>query len=108
MSKSSQIYNKRFTRTFEKQLRKIRDVVRVKRIKEEVDEIVENPYRKIDFGAGRWRGKRKERIGDDRIMFTVCEQCKKEGHKKFNQCLDCANTPTNMVTFWEVIEGHKY
>jgi mRNA-degrading endonuclease RelE of RelBE toxin-antitoxin system len=70
MSKSSKTYNKLFTKTFEKQLRKIRDAIRVKRIKEKIDEIVEYPYRNIDFGAGRWRGKRKERAGDDRIMFT--------------------------------------
>lgn len=108
MSKSSQGYSKIFTRTFDKQLQKIRDPIRVKRINEKVDEIVENPYRNIDYGVGIYRGKRKERTGDDRIIFTICEQCRREGHRIYNSCENCSETPDSMITFWEIVEGHKY
>jgi len=108
MNKSSQAYERRFTKTFDNQFHKLRDSIRTKRIKQRVDQIVASPYANIDFGAGQYRGKRKDRAGDDRIVFTVCEQCRNEHHEKYNDCSDCNTTPNNMVTFWEIIEGHKY
>jgi len=108
MSKSSQTYTKQFLPTFNKLLRKLRDNIRIKRIQKKVDEIVTNPYRNIKFGAGKYRGKREERVGDDRIFFVICEQCRKEGHRIYNQCKDCDSTPDNMITFVEILEGHKY
>mgnify|MGYP001036731255 CR=1 FL=1 len=108
MSRPSQTYIKRFLPTFNKQLRKLRDNIRIKRIQKKVDEIVTEPYRNIKFGAGRYRGKREERVGDDRIFFAICEQCRKEGHQIYNLCGDCDTTPNNMITFIEIVEGHKY
>lgn len=108
MSKSFPTYNILFTRTFEKQLNKLRDKIRISRIKQKTQEIAQAPYRNIDFGAGRWRGKRKETVGDDRIFFTICEQCRKEEHKKFNLCSDCETTPDNTIKFVEIVESHKY
>ena len=108
MSKSSPTYNKDFTEKFEKQLKKLRDPIRMKRIKRKVDEIVEFPYRDIRFGAGRWRGKREERVGYDRLMFAVCEQCRKEKHQLYNNCHNCQNKPNNTVRFFETVDSHKY
>lgn len=108
MSKSFPTYNKAFTDKFDKQLRKLGDKVRVKRINEKVLEILDFPYRNIDFGAGRWRGKRKERVGDDRIFFAVCEQCRKEKHQVYNNCLNCEKMPDNTIKFFEIVDSHKY
>jgi mRNA-degrading endonuclease RelE of RelBE toxin-antitoxin system len=108
MSKSSPTYQADFTEKFEKQLRKLRDKVRVKRINDKVLEIVAQPYRNIRFGAGRWRGKREERTGDDRLMFAVCGQCREENHRTYNNCFNCENIPDNTVRFFEVVDGHKY
>ena len=107
-SKSSPIYNKDFTEKFEKQLRKLRDKIRMKRINEKVLEILDSPYRNIDFGVGRWRGKRKERVGDDRIFFAVCEQCRKEKHQIYNNCTNCEAIPDNTIRFFEIVDSHKY
>jgi mRNA-degrading endonuclease RelE of RelBE toxin-antitoxin system len=108
MSKSSLIYNKDFTEKFEKQLRKLGDKVRVKRINQKVDEILSFPYREIRFGAGRWRGKREERIGDDRLFFAICEQCRKEKHQAYNNCYNCEKIPDNTIRFFEMVDSHKY
>ena len=107
-SKSSPTYNQDFTDKFSDQLRKLRDKVRVKRINDKVLEILNAPYRDIRFGAGRWRGKREERTGDDRIMFAVCGQCRKEKHQEYNNCLNCKNIPDNTIRFFETIDSHKY
>jgi mRNA-degrading endonuclease RelE of RelBE toxin-antitoxin system len=95
MSRSSQTYEKRFTRTFERQLPKLRDKTRIERIQKRVDQIIANPYANIDYGKGEWRGKRKDRVGGDRIIFTICEQCRKEHHQEYNNCIDCNTTPDN-------------
>jgi mRNA-degrading endonuclease RelE of RelBE toxin-antitoxin system len=108
MSKSSQTYNKDFTETLDKQLRKLRDPIRIKRIKQKVDEIVEDPYRDIRFAAGRWRGKREERVGDDRLIFAVCEQCREQEHERYNHCFNCENIKGNTVRFFETVDSHKY
>ena len=108
MSKSFPTYNCDFTEKFEKQLRKLRDKIRKKRINQKVDEILASTYRNIRFGAGRWRGKREERIGDDRIFFAICEQCRKEKHKVYNNCHNCKNIPDKTVRFFEIVDSHKY
>ena len=108
MSKSSQTYSKDFTEKFAKQLRKIHDAIRIKRINQKVDEIIDFPYRNIRYGAGRWRGKREERIGDDRIFFAICEQCRNENHQTYNACDNCKGIPNNTIRFFEIIDSHKY
>jgi mRNA-degrading endonuclease RelE of RelBE toxin-antitoxin system len=108
MNKSSPTYKKDFTDKFDKQLRKLGDPIRVKRIRQKVDEIIEFPYRNIRFGVGRWRGKREERVGDDRLMFAVCEQCRKEKHQSYNNCDNCENIANNSVRFFETVDSHKY
>jgi mRNA-degrading endonuclease RelE of RelBE toxin-antitoxin system len=108
MSRSSQAYNIDFTEKFEKQLKKLRDKIRIKRINEKVIEISSAPYRNIDFGVGYWRGKRKERVGDDRIFFAVCEQCRREGHQSYNNCESCHTKPNNTIRFFEIVDSHKY
>ena len=110
MNKPSRTYKDKYTPTFEKQLRKLKkkSPVRAKRIKGKIQEILNVPYLHIDFGKGLWQGKRKERVGDDRITFVVCKQCRKLGHQVYNQCRDCNDTSDETVIFVSIIEDHKY
>jgi mRNA-degrading endonuclease RelE of RelBE toxin-antitoxin system len=109
MNRSFQNYNPRYTPFFEKQLKKLGDKMRVKRIKETAEAIVEDPYHNVEFGVGKFRGKREERAWrGDRIIFTVCEQCKKLKHQEFNPCASCDDVPENTITFWEIIDDHDY
>lgn len=110
MNKYSLTYNDKYTPLFEKQFKKLqkKSPVRAKRIKDTIQEILRSPYQNIDFGKGLWRGKRKYRVGDDRITFVVCKQCRDLGHEAFNQCNNCDDTPDETVIFVSIIEGHKY
>ncbi|MCL1976670.1 MAG: hypothetical protein FWG55_00945 [Candidatus Bathyarchaeota archaeon] len=109
MSKSSPTYKAIYTQTFGKQLRKIGDALRVKRIKETAEKIIENPYHQVEFSKGKYRGKREYYAWrGDRLIFTVCEQCRQLNHLPFNNCQNCQETPSNQIIFWEIIESHKY
>lgn len=110
MNKSSQTYEDQYTPLFEKQLKKLkkRSPVRAKRIEDAIQEILNGPYQDIDFGKGSWRGKRKKQVGNDRITFVVCKQCRDLRHQVFNQCRDCDSTPDETVIFVSIIESHKY
>ena len=110
MTKSSPTYKDKYTPLFEKQLKKLKkkSPVRTRRIEGAIQEILNGPYQRIDFGKGLWQGKRKRRVGDDRITFVVCKQCRDLGHQMFNQCSDCDDTPDETVIFVSIIDSHKY
>lgn len=111
MSTQPSPYQSSFTRTFEGQLAAIerKDKVRGSRIREEMDEILASPYGNVEFGKGQWRGKRKQRIGTDRLIFVVCKQCRELKHvDKLNTCSDCGKTPDETVVWVTIIEDHKY
>jgi mRNA-degrading endonuclease RelE of RelBE toxin-antitoxin system len=109
MSRSSQAYIDYLTPTFDKQLRKLRDGMRIKRIEETIKKILEDPYHNIDFGKGKFLGKRKyDAWKGDRLIFTVCEQCRTLGHQKHNHCPDCQKMGNDAVIFWELVDSHNY
>jgi hypothetical protein len=82
--------------------------VRANHIRDEVQAILVDPYRNVKFGNGIYRGKREWRVNSDRILFVVCEQCRKLGHQKYNLCSDCENTPDKTVVFAVIVESHNY
>ena len=109
MSKSFPTYKPFYTHTFDKQLKKIGDGMRVKRIKEAAEKIVDDPYHQVEFSKGKYRGKREHYAWrGDRLIFTVCEQCRELTHTSFNGCTNCSEMPDNLVVFWEVLESHVY
>lgn len=110
MSESPSKYRYDPTPTFEKQLAAIarKSPTRAKRIEEATQTILEDPYQKIDFGKGLYLGRRKWRVGKDRVIFVVCKQCRKLGHQRYNMCGDCEETPDENVIFATIVEGHKY
>lgn len=79
-----------------------------RRIQRAVDEILDIPKRNSRFGKGQWRGKRERRVGDLRIMYSHCEECRQKGHTIYNNCPDCDSTPDDVGTFYTIITGHKF
>lgn len=110
MGKSSPKYKDVYTPTFQKQLKKLEKKAhqRYRHIQNTIQHILQDPNSNIDFGKGRYRGKRKWRAGDDRIFFVVCKQCRELEHQDFNQCDDCDETPDETIKFVMIIEKHKY
>ncbi|MCJ7506159.1 hypothetical protein MUP05_06800 [Candidatus Bathyarchaeota archaeon] len=110
MSKSSVLYDAEYSTVFEKQIHNLerKDKIRAKNIRKEIEDIRADPFRKIDFGKGHYRVKRKRRVGDDRIIFVVCKQCRQLGHTAINGCPKCSGIKDETVVFAEIIDGHKY
>jgi hypothetical protein len=96
--------------TFDKQLAAIerKDGVQGSRIRKKMNEILADPYGKIRFAAGLYRGRREDRVGKYRLIFVVCKQCRAEKHIRFNNCSDCPKTPDETIVWVMIIEDHKY
>jgi len=92
---------------FDKTLRKLSNEYQ-RRIKQAVDEILETPQRNSKFAEHQWHGKRERRVGDLRLMYSYCKECRQDGHETYNNCPDCDTTPDDTATFYDIIEGHKF
>ena len=81
----------------------------VKRVKAKIEDLRQDPRHNAPFGKGQWRGKRYIYISRaDRLFFAICEECRRENHRRFNQCLDCDETPDNVFVIFCCIFGHDY
>ena len=55
------------------------------------------------------KGKRRVRIGDYRLIYAVCLDCRQKGYTKFNQCYDCKSHNDNSIVYFDVIHRpHGY
>jgi len=74
-----------------------------KQIKIEMNEVVDRvlkykPYKseKLDYAL---RGLRSYHIPNSeyRIIFAICEECRKDGNQSLNGCQDCDNIPSQSI-----------
>ena len=93
------MFERVYTRTFEKALKKL-DKRDRQRIEKAVEQVVLEPYRNSKFMTGRYKGKRSKRVGSIRILYVVCEECFEKGHMRYNQCVDCKNKPLKKILFY--------
>lgn len=100
--KKSSAYEVKYTHTFEKKIQNMDK----SRIEKAIVRLAQNPFHNTEFAKGIWRGKRKYRVGDLRIMFVVCDECYRKGHQRFNQCEDCS--PKKLIFIADLITGHEY
>ena len=110
MNRSSVHFEPKYTPFFEGQLKKLqkKDKIRTKRILKKVKDICASPYDDIKFATGRYKGKREARVGNDRLLYIVCEQCRDLQHMNFNGCRECNQIKDETVIFVMIIKGHKY
>jgi Txe/YoeB family toxin of Txe-Axe toxin-antitoxin module len=80
------------------------------RIEAKVADLRNDPWsHNSDFMKGQYRGKRHIRLdGGDRLVYVICEECRHEGHFRFNRCSDCSSTPENTFLLVNIIFGHDY
>ena len=101
-------YEPRYSRFFEKQMKKVGSAF-FKRVETKIGDLRQDPYHNAPFGKGKWRGKRYVYISrKDRLFFAICEECKSEKHQRFNQCLKCDDTPDYVFVVFCCIFGHDY
>ena len=67
-----------------------------------INEICENPYNVSERLVGPLKDKRKTRVGKYRIIFIVCEECRKEQFETFTKkpCKFCAYVEDKTVVFF--------
>jgi len=94
-----------FSDDFKKHLDKLtrKDNVLKKRIMNEVEEMKNDPYRnsiELDYDL---KGKRRVKVGDYRLIYAVCEDCRKKGFTRFNQCYECKSHGDDSLIYFDLI-----
>lgn len=98
-----------FSDDFKKHLEKLtkRDIVLKKRVADQIEEMKNDPFRnsiELDYEL---KGKRRIRVGDYRLIYAVCIDCRKKGYTKFNQCYECESKNDNAIVFFDIIHRSK-
>jgi hypothetical protein len=73
----------------------------LKRIPKALDEIRLDPYSTSKRLEGSLHTKRSMREGSFRIIFIICEECRKLSHQKENGCTFCEQMSDKTVIFVE-------
>ena len=94
-----------FTSVFHKNFAKLDRPVQ-ERVQELVGNILEDPFYNSEFLKGaQFRGKRKRRAGSYRVSYAICQECRQQGHVRFNDCVDCKQCTNDKVKFFDC--GHR-
>jgi mRNA-degrading endonuclease RelE of RelBE toxin-antitoxin system len=74
-----------------------------KRLLERINEMsAEKPLSQIGY-IGELKGKWKMRVGDYRLIYAYCDDCKKHKHQFLNSCYGCGAKEDNALIFFDVI-----
>lgn len=93
-------YTSHFKRAIKKFSKKYPELV--KRVEKAIPELSLDPYRKSESLKGELRGKRKMRVGDCRVIFSICEECRKLGYTRINRCIDCESQTDDTIKFFNI------
>ena len=98
-----------FSEVFKKHLEKLtkRDIALRNRIINQIEEMKIDPFRNSIELTYELKGKRRVKVGDYRLVYAVCEECRKKGYEKFNNCYDCKSKPANSIIFFDVFHRSK-
>lgn len=84
--------------------KKKKDIEFVKAVKEAIPRILENPYLNDSWMGYEYAGMHKKYIKGPtgyRILFAICEECRKLGHDKRLLCSDCTQNNDLVVVFFK-------
>jgi addiction module RelE/StbE family toxin len=73
-----------FSEVFKKHLEKLtkRDIALRNRIINQIEEMKIDPFRNSIELTYELKGKRRVKVGDYRLVYAVCEECRKKGIRK--------------------------
>lgn len=106
MTKCSSLYVPYFSDDFEKNLKKLtrRSTVLRKRIQQKIDEMCDGIFGDtIDLAGNRGKGKSRVRMGNYRLIYAVCSECRENGYQMFNGCYDCEIKDDDSIIYFDVI-----
>ena len=93
------------TEEFEKKLKSLDKSVR-EQIDKKIKFLANNPYGgagNVGHLKGEFKGLRRIRVGRSwRIIFAICEECRKLGYKDLRKCVDCENISDKSVKLFDI------
>jgi len=106
------VYAGRYTETFRNRLGEKPYLQQTSKIRSKCEMILEQPYKacKSEPLKHMFAGKRSARLDECyRIIYTVCEECRKQGHQETNlaDCPNCIDVPIQTVTFLDITDHYR-
>ena len=97
------------TDEFRRSFRKLDSNVQ-KRIDKTIREtLFYQPYESKELVAPELKGKRSLRVGNYRVIFAICEECRKLNYVRLNGCNDCRKHGTDdIIMFACTHRKHAY
>lgn len=89
-----------FDKSWKKYAKRYRAELR--RIEKAIDQLRGNPHLNDSWLRAELSGKHKKRVGGWRIVFAICEECRKLGHERCNKCKDCSSSAGRTVRLFDV------
>lgn len=111
LTKCSSLYVSYFSDDFKKHLKKLtkRDSNLKQRILKKVEEMQNDPFRNSKEYIADLKGKRKMRVGDYRLIYAVCKDCRAKEYEKINNCHKCESKKEDSIVYFDVIHRpHGY
>ncbi len=72
-------------------------------IENRFEDLKNDPYAgSYHLEGGGFRGKRSLHTGKIRIIFAICEECRKLNHTSFNGCYDCESISDHTIIIFMV------
>jgi mRNA-degrading endonuclease RelE of RelBE toxin-antitoxin system len=103
------LYIAKFSDDFNEHFKKLtkKDGVLKERLKSKIEEMkAEKPIDAIEY-IGDLKGKWKVRVGDYRMPYAYCEDCKLKHYERFNECFGCDSKSSNTVVFFDAFHRSK-
>jgi len=103
------LYESYFTDDFRKNFKKLtkKDGKLKEHLKSRIEELkAEKPQNLVQYIADL-KGKWKMRVGNYRVPFAYCEDCRDNNYEHLNQCMDCDSKNNNAIVFFDVFHRSK-
>lgn len=95
------LYTLNKTDTFVKSFRKLDGNVQEMLDKTVRDALSMEPFKTKRLVSPELKGKRSLRKGDFRIIFSICQECRKLGETRINNCTDCQMHEENNIIIFD-------
>lgn len=99
------MYDYKLTENFRSDCQDVRDRGKTdyERVKKLVDTMRLNPFHNSTVLKGKsFNAKRRRRVGDLRVIYAVCHECKQTGHDVRQQCEWCSPELDKTIIFFNV------
>lgn len=94
-----------FVKNFNKLTKK--DTLLKKRLEALITEMVQSHPSDHCCLVGEYKGKWRTRLGDYRIVYAYCKECRANSFVRHNLCYDCGNRDDDALMLFDVVLRSK-